>query len=101
MKVTRIAQFLCILSLVFAVSCTASLNSDNAKVSYGIGTQFANDMKNRGMEIDMKAFSQAVDTEYMEDFAEMLDIECVVIDGKTALRGFKNELRWNDAAFEP
>ena len=61
MKATRIAQFLCILSVVFVVSCTASLTSDNAKVSYGIGMQFANDMKNRGMDIDMKAFSQAVD----------------------------------------
>jgi FKBP-type peptidyl-prolyl cis-trans isomerase FkpA len=64
MKVARIAQFLSILSLVFAVSCTASLTSDNAKVSYGIGMQFANDMKNRGMEIDMKAFSQAVEDVY-------------------------------------
>jgi FKBP-type peptidyl-prolyl cis-trans isomerase FkpA len=64
MKVTRIAQFLCILSVAFAVSCTASLTSDNAKVSYGIGTQFANDMKNRGMDVDMKAFNLAVEDVY-------------------------------------
>lgn len=61
MKSTRIALFLCCISVMFAVSCTASLNSDNAKVSYGIGTQFANDMKNRGMDVDMKAFNLAVE----------------------------------------
>ncbi len=42
------------------------------------------------------AFSQAIDAEYLEDFAEMLGIECLVIDAKTDLRTFKNELRWND-----
>jgi L-arabinose isomerase len=42
------------------------------------------------------AFSQAIDAEYVEDFAEMLGIECVVIDSRTDLRAFKKELRWND-----
>ena len=42
------------------------------------------------------AFSQAIDAEYLEDFAEMLGLECLVIDGRTDLRTFKNELRWND-----
>ena len=35
----------------------------------------------------------------MEDFAEMAGIEYVLIDGDTTLREFKNELRWNDAAY--
>jgi FKBP-type peptidyl-prolyl cis-trans isomerase FkpA/FKBP-type peptidyl-prolyl cis-trans isomerase FklB len=75
MKVIRIAQFPCILSIIFAVSCTASLTSDNAKVSYGIGTQFANDMKNRGMEIDMKAFNQAVEDVYKGRKTRLTDDE--------------------------
>jgi FKBP-type peptidyl-prolyl cis-trans isomerase len=61
MNLTRIAQLLSCLIIIFVVSCSASLNSDNSKVSYGIGMQFANDMKNRGMDIDMKAFNLAVE----------------------------------------
>lgn len=38
-------------------------------------------------------YSQSVTTEYMEDFAEMLGIELVVIDKDTRLREFKNQLR--------
>lgn len=38
-------------------------------------------------------YSQSVTTEYMEDFAEMLGIELVVIDKDTQLRDFKNQLR--------
>jgi L-arabinose isomerase len=45
------------------------------------------------------AFTQAIGTEYIEDFAEMVGIECVVIDGKTDIRAFKHELLWNDKAF--
>ncbi len=45
------------------------------------------------------AFSQAIDAEYIEDFAEMLGIECLLIDAKTDLRAFKNELRWNDRSY--
>jgi L-arabinose isomerase len=45
-------------------------------------------------------FSQAVTSEYMEDFAEMAGIEYILIDSATTLREFKNELRWNDAAYD-
>ncbi len=45
------------------------------------------------------SYSQAVTTEYMEDFADMLDLELVVIDESTKIRDFKNELTWNDAAY--
>ena len=34
--------------------------------------------------------------EYFEDFAEMADIELVVIDDSTSERDFKNQLKWND-----
>jgi L-arabinose isomerase len=44
-------------------------------------------------------YSQQVDTRYIEIFAEMADMELVVIDDTTDLRSFKNELRWNEAAF--
>jgi L-arabinose isomerase len=44
-------------------------------------------------------FSMALTTEHMEDFAEMAGIELVVIDAGTQLRQFKNELRWNEAAY--
>jgi L-arabinose isomerase len=42
------------------------------------------------------AFSMALDTEYMEDFAEMAGVEFVVIDDKTTIREFKKQLRGND-----
>ncbi len=41
-------------------------------------------------------YSQAVTTAFMEDFADMLDMEIVVIDENTTIREFKNEIRWND-----
>ncbi len=41
-------------------------------------------------------FSQNLTTEYFEDFADMFTIETAIIDGKTDLRQFKNELRWNE-----
>ncbi len=44
-------------------------------------------------------FSQALTTEHLIDFAEMVGIECVVIDAHTDLRMFKRELRWNDMAY--
>ncbi len=44
-------------------------------------------------------FSQAIDAEYVRDFAEMADIECVSIDGDTRLNDFKNELRWNEVYY--
>lgn len=44
-------------------------------------------------------FSFDVTTEQLCDFAELTDIECVVIDSDTKLRPFKNELRWNEASY--
>jgi L-arabinose isomerase len=44
-------------------------------------------------------FSQALTPEHLEDFAAMAGIEFLLIDGETTLRDFKNELRWNDAAY--
>ena len=44
-------------------------------------------------------YSQAVNTEFMEDFADMFDIEMTLIDKDTKLRDFKNELRWNEVYY--
>jgi len=44
-------------------------------------------------------FSQVVTTAHMQDFAEMAGIECLLIDGDTDLRTFKNELRWNEVGY--
>ncbi len=44
-------------------------------------------------------FSQAVGTVHLEDFAEMAGIEILVIDGKTGIRDFRKEIRWNEAAY--
>ena len=44
-------------------------------------------------------FSLALTMEHLEDFAAMAGIEFLPIDGDTRLRDFKNELRWNDAAY--
>lgn len=43
--------------------------------------------------------SFAVTTEQLVDFAEMTNIEVVVIDQALNLRQFKNELKWNEAIF--
>ena len=40
-------------------------------------------------------YTQALTTEYFQDFAEIAGIECVLINEKTDLYHFKNELRWN------
>ncbi len=45
-------------------------------------------------------FSKVVTTEMMEDFAEMADIEFLVIDENTDLREFKKELRWNEVYYK-
>jgi L-arabinose isomerase len=42
------------------------------------------------------SFSMAINTEYLEDFAEMAGIELVVIDKETKISSFKKELRWNE-----
>ncbi len=44
-------------------------------------------------------FSQSLTTEHMEDFAGMAGMEFLCIDKDTKLRDFRNELRWNDAAY--
>ena len=44
-------------------------------------------------------FSLNLNTEHLEDLTEMLGIELVVIDSETRRRSFKNELRWNEAAY--
>jgi L-arabinose isomerase len=43
------------------------------------------------------AFSKAVTSSHLEDFAEMAGIEFVLIDAKTDVRELKKELRWNEA----
>ncbi|HOO98306.1 MAG TPA: L-arabinose isomerase [Bacteroidales bacterium] len=43
-------------------------------------------------------FSTAIDSEYLEDFADMLDIEYVHIDEKCDLYSLKKELRWNEVS---
>ncbi len=45
------------------------------------------------------SFSQALTTEYLIDFAEMADLELLVIDNTTQLREFKKELRWNEVYY--
>lgn len=45
-------------------------------------------------------YSQTINTEYMEDLADMLDVELVIIDKDTTIRGLKNELRYNEVAFK-
>ncbi len=41
-------------------------------------------------------YSQALTTDFMEDFAELAGIEIVVIDDETKIRSFKHELRANE-----
>jgi L-arabinose isomerase len=45
-------------------------------------------------------FSQALTSEHLEDFAEMLGIEAIRIDAKMQLTDLKNQLRWNEAYFK-
>ncbi len=45
-------------------------------------------------------FSQAITSEYMEDFADMADIEFVLIDDSTKISGFKKELQWNEVYYQ-
>jgi L-arabinose isomerase len=42
------------------------------------------------------SFSYDVTAEHLQDFAEMADIELLLIDEQTNLNEFKKELRWND-----
>jgi L-arabinose isomerase len=45
-------------------------------------------------------YSQNLTAEHMQDFADMAGIEYVLIGKDTDLYSFKNELRWNDAAYK-
>ena len=45
-------------------------------------------------------YSLALTAEHMQDFAAMAGIEYLLIDGTTDLRAFRNEIRWNDAAYK-
>jgi L-arabinose isomerase len=45
------------------------------------------------------AYSQNLTSEGLQDFAEMAGIEFVLIGKDTTIYNFKNELRWNDAAY--
>lgn len=44
-------------------------------------------------------YSQNISVESLQDFAEIMDIEFLLIDEKTDIYRFKQELRWNDAAY--
>ncbi len=44
-------------------------------------------------------FSQAITADYLEDFADLADIEYLLIDESTNISQFKKELRWNEASF--
>ncbi|WP_138420332.1 L-arabinose isomerase [Aquibacillus sediminis] len=45
-------------------------------------------------------FSFDVTTEQLLDFADMTQIECVVIDKDTNVRQFRNELKWNELVWK-
>jgi len=44
-------------------------------------------------------FSQAITSEYLEDFAEIAGIEYLLINNDTQLSNFKKEMRWNDVYY--
>ncbi|MEM6504001.1 MAG: hypothetical protein AAF711_00895 [Planctomycetota bacterium] len=44
-------------------------------------------------------YSLAIGAEPLEDLAEMVGIECVVIDRDTRLRSLRKELAWGDAGW--
>ena len=46
------------------------------------------------------AFSQALSTQYLTDFAEIADIEIIVINQDTELVQFKKELKWNERYYQ-
>lgn len=45
-------------------------------------------------------FSQAVTSEYFEDYAELAGIEFVLIDDSTRISDLKKELRWNEVYYK-
>ena len=42
-------------------------------------------------------FTQALTSEHILEFAELANIECVLIDGLTSITALKKELRWNES----
>jgi L-arabinose isomerase len=44
-------------------------------------------------------YSQALTTEYMEDFADIAGVELLVIDDRTVLRDFKDKINANEAYY--
>jgi L-arabinose isomerase len=44
-------------------------------------------------------FSTSLKSEHLEDFAEMMGIEYILIDGKCDLSELKKELRWNEVCY--
>jgi L-arabinose isomerase len=44
-------------------------------------------------------FSQAIGAQYLEDLAEMADVEFVLIGSNTTLSELKKELRWNQVYY--
>ena len=46
------------------------------------------------------AYSQNLSAELLQDFADMADIEYLLIGKDTRLSEFRNELRWNDIAYK-
>ena len=44
-------------------------------------------------------YSQAITTEFMEDFAEIAGIELLVIDNNTTVREFKDKINANEAYY--
>ncbi|MDN3667545.1 L-arabinose isomerase [Algibacter miyuki] len=44
-------------------------------------------------------YSQAINSEYMEDFADIAGIELLVIDDKTTVRDFKDKINANEAYY--
>src|SRR5438552_459842 len=45
------------------------------------------------------ALSRALTCEYLQDFAELAGMECLLIDHKTNVADFVKELRWNDVYY--
>lgn len=75
MKAHAMMILVCALMIAPLAACKASLSSDESKVSYGIGLQVARDVKGRGLELDMKAFSQAVEDVFKGEKSRLSDEE--------------------------
>jgi L-arabinose isomerase len=45
-------------------------------------------------------YSQNLSSEYLQDFAAMAGIECVLIDKTTDLERFRNELKWSEVYYK-